>query len=204
MSHNSSAQGGEDLILKTIFKVIGTTNRVCVEFGATDGTHGSNTLLFRRNGWKGYLFDTLPLGKGVIQAHLTVDNINEVFCQYGVPAKFDLLSVDVDGNDFWLWQALTRRPRVVVIEFNPKWSPRRSRVVPYDPDRFWDGSDYYGASVLALCRLGKEKGYHLVAYTRSNLIFVLSGLVGRIFPHDVHRRKKRKRVDDLNRPWVEY
>lgn len=199
------AQRGEDRRLVSLFDRIGTTNCVAVEFGALDGLHGSNTAHFRLAlGWRVILFDVAPLSPIVIPAKVTAENINALFAEAGVPQTFDLLSIDIDGNDLWVWQALTFEPRVVVIEFNPRWGPSKSRTVPYDPDRFWDGTDYYGASVLALWRLGQRKGYDLVRATRNNLIFVQRGLQRAMRPTAVARTKKRKRPDPQWRRWEEY
>lgn len=198
------AQSGEDRILAKIFKQIGVTNKWAVEFGAADGRRKSNTAYFRDRGWSSRLFDVEPLDPEVQHADITADNVNEIFAAAGIPREFDLLSIDIDGNDLWVWKALAFRPRVVVIEYNPKWGPYRSRTVPYDPARFWDGTIYYGASVLALTRLGAEKGYDLVASTRSNLIFVVTGLLPAMRPSRVRRPSKVKRVDPSQRKWVIY
>lgn len=198
------AQSGEDRIAARIFREIGVTNQWAVEFGAADGQRKSNTKYFRDRGWSSRLFDVEPLDAAVIQANITAENVNDVFTAAGIPQDFDLLSIDIDGNDLWVWKALTYRPRMVIIEYNPKWGPFRSRTVPYDPNRFWDGTIYYGASVLALCQVGVEKGYDLVASTKSNLIFVLAGLLPAMRPSKVRRPLKVKRVDPAERKWVVY
>jgi hypothetical protein len=200
-----AAQSGEDRILKRIFHDIGVTNKWAVEFGAADGVRKSNTKYFRDRGWSSRLFDVEPLDPSVQQADITAENVNAVFFSAGVPREFDLLSIDIDGNDLWVWKALVGfKPRVVVIEYNPKWSANKSRTVPYDPARRWDKTNFYGASVLALTRLGTRKGYDLVASTRSNLIFVQAGLLPAINPSDVRRPSKNKRPDPENRKWESY
>lgn len=199
------AKDGADKVASRIFKEIGVTNRVAVEFGAVDGWHHSNTAHFRQVlGWDVRLFDIEPLSSLVTKADITAENINQVFADAGVPQSFDLLSLDIDGNDLWVWEALTYKPRVVIIEYNPKWPAHKSRTVPYDPARRWDRTNYYGASVLALCTLGQKKGYDLAAYTRANLIFVRKGLVSPLSPDSVERTKKMKRADPLGRKWVAY
>jgi len=198
------AQSGEDKMLVRIFRKIRTTNRVAVEFGAADGYRKSNTAYFRDHGWCVRQFDIEPAGPLVIEAGITAGNVNAVFASAGIPQHFDLLSIDVDGNDLWIWQALRYQPRVVVIEYNPRWGPRASRTVPYDPARRWDGTNFYGASALALTRLGVVKGYDLVASTRSNLIFVLAGWYPALKPSQIPRASKTKRPDPLHRKWELY
>lgn len=94
---------------------------------------------------------------------VTAENIQNLFEKYHVPKFFDLLSIDIDYNDYWVWNAIEDYvPRVVVIEFNSSIPPNESRVVPYDPEARWDGTNYFGASLLALKKLGEKKGYTLV------------------------------------------
>jgi len=168
-----SSQFEEDAILDRLFTRIGVTNTVAVECGARDGIGKSNTHQFRARGWTCVLLDSHPQAPVVQKAFLTAENIQQTFRAQQVPATFDLLSIDVDGNDFYLWKALTDfRPRVVVIEYNSRFAPSERVVMAYSPTHRWDGTDYYGASAAALVALGREGGYSLVDYTRANLVFV--------------------------------
>ena len=72
---------------------------------------------------------------------------------------FDLLSLDIDGNDYWVWMALEYRPRVIVIEYNAHVTAGESKTIVYDPEFRWRGTDYFGASLRALKELGDNKGY---------------------------------------------
>ena len=199
------AQNREDRLLEDVFKQIGVTNRVAVEIGAYDGEYCSNTARFRRAGWTCHLFDAIARGPLVHEVRITTDNINSTLTEHGVPTRFDLLSIDIDGNDLWVWQALTFKPRVVVIEYNPKFGAAESRTVPNDPGRDWDLTDYYGASVRALWRLGKQKGYRLIRATLSNLLFVVKREAPRnLLPEQIAIPRRIKRPDPLARPWVEY
>jgi len=105
---------------------------------------------------------------------VTAENINDLLQKYEVPVSFDLLSIDLDGNDYWVWRAVRRRPRVVVIEYNAHIGPADSRVIAYDPAFRWAGTDYFGASLRALRDLGQQKGYALVycESTGTNAFFV--------------------------------
>jgi hypothetical protein len=184
-----SSQGQEDAILARIFDEIGTTNRIAVEVGAGDGVRNSNTHALVRQGWARVLFDAAPKALCVIRARVTAANVNALLQAYGVPAVFDLLSIDVDGNDFHIWRALTvATPRVVIIEYNSSFGPQQSVVMPYYPAHVWDLTDYYGASAAALVKLGRQKGYTFVASEpKINLVFVrdsvlTDGLVERPLP----------------------
>lgn len=198
------SQNGEDGIIAAIFAKIGTTNTYCVEFGVEDGLQCNCRYLLKHQGWTGLLMDggewpttiqrqkqnneqqTFPLptgegqGEGVYQEFITAENIESLFQKYDVPPEFDLLSIDIDGNDYWVWQAITNfHPRVVIIEYNANKGPDVSVTIPYDPTFRWDGSDYQGASLKALESLGRIKGYTLVATDRNgvNAFFVLDALV---------------------------
>lgn len=178
-----SSQNGEDGIIEAIFAKVGTTNRYFVEFGSGD-THECNTLyLSRWKGWKGLWMDAMYLDKRgrVKQERITAENIQALFEKYQVPNVFDLLSIDIDGNDYWAWKAITAyEPRVVVIEYNATVPPHESKTIPYDPNYMWDGAtNYFGASVLALKKLGEQKGYVLVGCDNSgtNAFFVHQSLV---------------------------
>lgn len=174
------SQGGEDGVISRIFECIGTTNRFFVEFGAWDGHHLSNTANLRlHGGWSGLLLDGDGERRGdslVKPAFITADNVNEVFASHGVPESFDLLSLDIDGNEYWVWKALDAyRPRMVVIEYNIFFGLDVARTIEYRPDFVWDETSYHGASLAALRKLGRDKGYSLI-YTDSwvpNAFFVL-------------------------------
>lgn len=160
------SQNGEDGILAAIFAVIGTTNRYFVEFGVEDGVQCNTRHLTRHGRWSGLLMDGAEpaLGSNVRRAFVTAENVEALFATYGVPARFDLLSIDIDGNDYWVWKAISKyRPRVTVIEYNSSRPPLPAVSVPYDPLHVWDHTAWFGASLGALEKLGREKGYKLIA-----------------------------------------
>ena len=125
---------------------------------------------------------------------VTAENIENLFQKYNVPTTFDLLSVDIDNNDYWVWKAITNySPRVVVIEYNSSIPPTESRVVSYDPDAVWDGTNYFGASLLALRNLGLEKGYTLVGCDNN-------GVNAFFCKNEVISNYQIKDIQDLYRP----
>lgn len=198
------AQHREDKIAARVFRRIGETNRWAVEFGARDGIQKSNTAYFRDRGWTTCLFDIVPGDPLVIEADITAENVNEVFAAAGVPDEIDLLSIDIDGNDLWVWKALRCRSRVSIIEYNPRWNHKKARTVSYDPTRRWDRTIYYGASMFAMWQVATEKGLELVASTPTNLIFVKAGLLPVQPISHVQRAIRIKRPDPQRRKWVAY
>jgi FkbM family methyltransferase len=197
-----SSQNGEDGILEEIFRRIGSTNRSLVEIGCGDGRDCNARRLIEVAGGSGLLMTADPhearsaaarfAGYPVRVAHspLRADQIDGLLEAYGTPPRIDLLCIDVDGNDYWLWERLTAtRPRVVCIEFNASHLPWKSRVMPYDPDHTWDGSRRFGASLRALSALADENGFSLVGCDRAgvNAFFVETELASGRFdrPGDV-------------------
>ncbi len=177
------SQNGEDGVLAKIFQMIAPKSRFCVEFGGFDGITGSNTHLFRRQGWECVQFDRQYqiAHLHLYREFLTAETINQVFEKYHIPEDLDLLSIDIDYNDFYIWKALDPkyRPAVVLIEYNASHLPHEDKVVHYRPIYVGDDTNYYGASILALYNLGRSKGYSLV-YAESNgvnLFFIRDDLL---------------------------
>jgi hypothetical protein len=172
------SQNDEDGIIQEIFHRIGTTDRRFVEFGVQTGVE-CNTVKLLIEGWSGLWIDADPLkvavirrnfapfldggGLTVLQDLVTAENINTLLTRAGMDGEIDFLSIDIDYNDYWVWKAIDAvRPRVVAIEYNAAFRPPLSITVPYDPQGRWDGSNYHGASLEALVRLGTAKGYAIV------------------------------------------
>lgn len=177
------SQNGEDGVLAKIFQLIGPGSKFCVEFRAHDGNAGSNTKLFRLQGWGALLLDrTFEIPSlSLYKEYVTAENINKLFEKYNVPSEFNLLSIDIDYNDFYVWKAIDEkyRPAVVVIEFNGTHLPTEDKVVKYHPFYSGDGTNYYGASILAFYRLGRSKGYSLIYSEKvgENLFFIRDDLL---------------------------
>lgn len=177
------AQGGEDGVLAAVFELVGVKHRSFVEFGCGDGVE-CNTAALRRDGWTGLLMDGVAQpGEPDLTIHaewITPQNIESIFTRHRVPHEFDLLSLDLDGNDYWVWRALTHySPRVVIAEYNANLGPDEALTIPCDPTHRWDGSDFYGASLQALAKLGRAKGYTLVYCNNAgvNAVFVRDDLL---------------------------
>lgn len=131
---------------------------------------------------------------------VTAENIQNLFQKYNVPKNFDLLSIDIDYNDYWVWKAIIDySPKVVVIEYNSSILPTESKVVPYDPEAKWDGTNYFGASLLALKNLGLTKGYTLVGCDNNgvNAFFCKSELLDGIKIKDIKDLYRKPRYGEI-------
>jgi len=168
------SQFGESKILYEIFEKIGTYNKYGVEFGASDGYWLSNLRMFLDIGWTGLQMEGVEENKNDVKAEfITRENINSLFEKYGVPNKFDLLSIDLDGNDYWIWKEINYEPNVVIIEFNAHFDSESKFVIEYNPTHVWDFTYAYGASFKSMVELAESKGYYLYnQHEFVDLIFV--------------------------------
>jgi len=197
------SQNEEDGIIHAIFDKIGEGSRRFVEIGA--GTNGGNSgFLASECGWSGMMLEANedrlsklkmhfePLGVTCLSDWVARENINDFIRNSGCEGEIDLLSIDIDGNDYWIWEAVTAcSPRLVIIEYNSLFGPDRAVVVPYDPEfdrhRFVEAAEgghyYFGASLQALSRLAEQKGYRLIlTEPRGVNAFFLRNDVGQEIP----------------------
>ena len=182
------SQNGEDGILRYLFSEIGFRSKLFLEFGF--GVTENNSLrLILKEAFGGVFIDgsELPVielnlalnALGItnvraINTFITLENIKTILSKSGLPEDIDLLSIDVDGNDYWFWEGIKcLSPRIVVIEYNASLGPQLSLTVPYDSlfDRHQKHPSgfYCGASIAALERLGKKKGYCLIGCDSSGI-----------------------------------
>lgn len=192
------SQNDEDGIIEEIFRRIGAGSRTFVEFGVSDGRE-CNTLKRLLEGWQGLWIEggaelcaairrTFPdqIAAGALELReslVSAENIDSIIggSRIARAGALDLLSIDIDGNDYYVLGAIRSvRPRVVVIEYNAKFPPPMDLVIRYDPRHAWDGSDYMGASLQALTNLASRLGYQLVGtnITGANAFFVRNDLAG--------------------------
>ncbi len=187
------SQNGEDGIIQEILYRIGTSRGFFLEFGVESGIECNCARLALEEHWDGVFIESDETHfkelrnryrdfKGVqcVNACVTSLNIETLLEANHVPPDFDLLSIDIDGNDYWVWSAITRwHPRIVVIEYNAALPPTQKRVMQENINHRWDGTSYYGASLASLAALGREKGYELVATNSRgvNAFFVTQELV---------------------------
>jgi hypothetical protein len=206
-----ASQNQEDGLTIALLKEIGVAQRKFVEIGA--GLSGGNSAFLAREwGWTGLMVDgsharmeqvarRFP-GVTAVGAWVTRENINDLITQQGFSGEVDLFSLDIDGNDYWIWEAMTAcSPRIAILEYNSMFGPDRAVTVAYDPhfDRHRYHSMYYGASLAACTRLSARKGYRLVAVepTGINAFFLRNDLAPHIPACDPHRAFRLLEKHDL-------
>lgn len=187
-SRNITSEHGEDGVIEKIFEIIGEGGKWCVDLGALNGVHGSNVWhLIKDNNWAGIMieadrtyFERLQkeyIDNKKVQCINTFvsfegeDSLDRIFAKTSLPKVFDLFSLDIDGNEYHLWESLSDyRPRVMIVEFNPTIPNDVEFIQPRDMKVF------QGSSLRALVELGKRKGYELIATNEVNAFFVLKEL----------------------------
>jgi hypothetical protein len=179
------SQNGEDGILLYLFSLIGTKTKISVEVCAGDGIQCNSANLMLNHGWTGLLvdgdyenvakgisfyskhLDTFSFPPKFVHAWVDRETINDLISRNGISGEIDLLSIDLDGVDYWIWEAIdVIQPRVVAAETQCIWGDERSVSVPYRPDfrspLIQGFGVYSGASLPAFVGLGKRKGYRLI------------------------------------------
>jgi hypothetical protein len=180
---NITSQFGEDGIIEKIFELIPGEKRWGVEFGAWNGIKSSNTRNLIMNGWHGIMIEALRTrfkelknnyyyNDNVICLNKFIDfegknSLDNILSSTIIPINFDLLSIDIDGNDYYIWESLKKyKPKVVIIEHNPS--------IPNDIEFIQEKNINInqGNSLLSLTNLAKSKKYELICITKGNAIFV--------------------------------
>ena len=195
------SQFGEDGILQALIGRVAIERELFVEIGVEDYTEANTRFLLENDHWSGVIVDAgdahvrfvrqrgldWRYGLLAVQAFVTRENVDELLRDAGVGGDIGLLSIDIDGNDYWILEAVGAiEPRIIVVEYNAVFGPEAAITVPYAP-RFermrahWSGL-YFGASLAALEHLASAKGYRLVGTNRAgnNAFFVRSDVLGEL------------------------
>src|SRR5262249_43279094 len=198
------SQFEEDGKLLFVFAALGISQGTFVDIGAADGINSNCANLTLNFGWRGTFIDgngdntqrgeafykkhpdTWAYPPKFVRALVTRENINDVLKSADVPPDADLMSIDIDGNDYWVWDAIDCvTPKVVIIETHIEFG-LRSIVVPYDKTYVYPGKhpDYHGASPVAMKKLAEKKGYRLVGSNDYgfNTLYIRRGLAEEILP----------------------
>jgi hypothetical protein len=173
------SQWGEDGIIQYLLSRLPTPAQTFVEFGVENYLESNTRFLLINDNWRGLVLDSSQRHIDFIKADdiswrhdldarcafITTDNINDLIASR-FPGDIGLLSIDIDGNDYWVWKAIRARPAIVICEYNSVLGPRAAVTIPYKPDFARHAAHYsglyWGASLAAFCRLADEKGYAFV------------------------------------------
>jgi len=191
------SQHEEDGLLLYLFSLLNFSHPTFVEFGADDGINSNSANLAVHHGFNGLFIDgnkqalnrgeyffTRYVKKSEItfkHAFITAENINEIIGSSEISGEIGLLSIDIDGNDYWVWKAIKEiNPQVVIIETHNEFG-MKDIIVPYDPAYSYPGihEDYHGASPVAMNKLAVSKGYRLIGSNKLgfNFIFLKNDLL---------------------------
>jgi hypothetical protein len=192
------SQSGEDGIIQWLINKIDIKNKTFIEFGVENYLESNTRFLLLNNYWSGLIIDgdieninfikKDPIywrcNLKAVSNFITKDNVDEIFLSNGLSGEIGLLSIDVDGNDYWIFESISSvNPAIIVAEYNSFFGYKRKVTVPYDKSfvrsKAHYSKTYYGASINALTSLANLKGYKLVASNRSgnNVFFVRNDLM---------------------------
>lgn len=196
------SQSGEDGIIEKLIQHLPGIPESFVEFGVQDYREANTRFLLMNRNWRGLVLDGSAENVRAIQqqeiawrhdftarcAFITRENIGGLIASFTAPDELGLLSIDIDGNDYWVWEAIEARPWIVVCEYNSLFGPRGQFTVPYHADfertRAHYSGIYFGASIEAFAALGARKGYVLLGSNAvaTNLFFVRAELAAAFRP----------------------
>ena len=195
------SEWGGDGIIQFLINNLNIQEKTFIEFGVENYTESNTRYLLMHDNWTGLVIDggadnidyikRDPIywryNLTAVQAFITRENVNDIFLQHGMSGHIGLLSIDIDGNDYWVWDAINVvDPDIVICEYNSRFGKDRAVTIPYDPTwtrfKVEKSEIYFGASIRALVALGQRKGYALVAGNQNanDLFFVKRSLLNDI------------------------
>jgi hypothetical protein len=195
------SQFGDDGIIQYLIHTVDITDDSFVEFGVENYMESNTRFLLMNNNWRGLVIDGSRKNIEFIRNHelywkhaltavdgfITRENINVLISGNGFKGDIGILSIDVDGNDYWIWESIeVVTPAVVIIEFNSIFGPGVSVSIPYnatfDRTKAHHSNLYWGCSLKALCMLGEKKGYAFIGCNRggNNAYFIRKDRIGRL------------------------
>lgn len=175
------SQWGDDGIIQYLIHTIGITNKTFIEFGVENYREANTRFLLINNNWKGLVIDgsdkniqfikndaiSWNYSLNAVAKFITKENLNSLIENNGFKGEIGLLHIDVDGNDYWLWESLNIvNPEIVIMEYNSVFGNKSAISVPYKADFYVTNEHfsnlYFGASLKAMEHLAIQKGYTLV------------------------------------------
>lgn len=213
--YQKTSQFGEDGVVEAVAKALSITSGTFFEFGigppipAKPGQElEGNFVQLRDKGWAGVFIDgkEYPPSFDIRREFITALNINQLMAKHAIPTDVDFMSIDVDGQEFWIWMALAARPKVLITEINGGFDIDSSKTIQFDINHRWDGTLYHGASLRAFHKLAQAKGYTLVWGNGVNAMFVQDAFISNKADFSIERAFRQlpfHAPDPLNRTWVE-
>jgi hypothetical protein len=216
------SQFGDDGIIQYLITAIDIPHQVFIEFGVENYKESNTRFLLVNNNWRGLVIDGSEFHIQSIRdsdlywkheltaacRFVTKDNINGIFTENGFTGEIGILSIDIDGNDYWIWESInTVRPIIVIVEYNSVFGSHHAITIPYDPEFNRTKASflnlYWGTSLKALCTLAEKKGYHFVGCNSNgnNAYFVRKDKIGTLKPLTVsegYRESKYRESRDLD------
>lgn len=175
------SQWGEDGIIQFLIRNVNIPSKIFVEFGVENYTESNTRFLLVNNNWSGLVIDGSleninyikkdPIywqhNLKAVASFIDKSNINKIISENGIKGEIGILSVDIDGNDYWVWQSIdVINPAIVITEYNFRFGKEKAVTTPYDPNfvrtQAHYSTIYYGASLKALYLLAQKKGYAFV------------------------------------------
>lgn len=197
------SQYGDDGIINYLTSKLDISNKIFVEFGVENYIESNTRFLLMNDNWSGLVIDGSKANINYIKEDLisrkfdlkskasfiTAENINEVLSEANLPSEIGLLSIDIDGNDYWVWKAIkVIKPIIVISEYNSIWGFDKPYTVPYQPNFYRTDYHYsnlcYGSSLLSLVDLAHVKGYAFIGCNTmgNNAYFVRKDKLNDLFP----------------------
>lgn len=220
-----TSQWGEDGIIEWLVSKLPGIDRSFVEFGVENFTEANTRFLLQHRGWRGLVMDGSEMHMASLRAEaihwmhdivaashfVTAENINDLIIRHGFAGELGLLSVDIDGNDYWVLKAIDCvRPALLIVEFNGVFGDRHAITTPYDPAferlRKHQSGQYFGASIQAMIELAEQKGFTFLGsnsnginafFVRNDLAPKLRGAIGTVKVWPARHRDARDAAGSL-------
>jgi hypothetical protein len=195
------SQWGEDGIIQYLISKVPIDNKIFVEFGVENYTESNTRFLLQNNNWQGLVIDSSEKNIEYIKkdsiywkhnlkaicAFIAAENINDLLIRNGISGDIGLLSIDIDGNDYWIWKSIDCiSPRIVICEYNNLFGAKLKITIPYNSNfnrtKAHFSNLYFGASIAALNDLAEKKGYSLIGSNKAggNAFFVRNDILSEL------------------------
>lgn len=197
------SQWGDDGIIQFLINYLDIEDKRFVEFGVENYLESNTRYLLINDNWKGLCMDGSVESMNFVKddpiswkynltsraSFITKENINDILLEENFTGDLGLFHIDIDGNDYWIWEALkVVNPIIMIVEYNSVFGPKNMWTIPYKSDFYRLNHHYsnmfYGVSLNALCKLADEKGYYFICCNSNgnNAFFVRKDKIKDLVP----------------------